>query len=333
MAKASIIGARGYLGRELVRLLLSHPNVDTVVPASTSVAGRSVGEVLPTLAHRRDVSFVATDHPDVLDSDVVFFATPGGEAARLTERHAEAGALCIDLSRDHRLQALRGEAPWTYGWADVHPVPAGATHVANPGCYPTASVLAIAPALQAGLVGDGPLIVDGKSGVSGAGVNPQPHLHYPEMNESVTAYKVLGHDHTHEIRAAAAGLSGTDRPVRFTPHLVPMTRGLQATVYVPAADGLTAGALRDAYEAFYADSAFVRLAAEANTGNVRDGNFADVAVDLDPETGLIVARGAIDNLLKGGSGTAVQNMNTALGWAPGLGLGAPGRVATLEVDA
>ena len=333
MAKASIIGARGYLGRELLRLLLSHPNIDAVVPASTSVAGRTVGEVLPTLAHRRDVRFVGTDHPDVLDSDVVFFATPGGEAARLVGRHAAAGALCIDLSRDHRLQALRGEAPWTYGWADVQPVRRGATHVANPGCYPTASVLAVAPALQAGLVGPGPLIVDGKSGVSGAGVEPRPDLHYPEMNESVRAYKVLGHDHTHEIRAAAAGLSGTDRPVRFTPHLVPQTRGLLATVYAPAAGGLTTDALRAAYESFYADSPFVRFAAEANTGNVRDGNYADVAVDLDPETNLIVARGAIDNLLKGGSGTAVQNMNTALGWAPGLGLGAPAPPSMVEVDA
>lgn len=333
MAKASIIGARGYLGRELVRLLLNHPNVDTVVPASRSVVGQSVGAALPALGHRTDVLFVDPDDPEVLDSDVVFFATPGGEAARLAPRHQQAGALCIDLSRDHRLQALQGGSPWTYGWADVHPVPRGAKNVANPGCYPTASILALAPALQNGLVGPGPVIVDGKSGVSGAGVNPAPHLHYPEMNESVTAYKVLGHDHTAEIRGAAANLAGSDHPIRFTPHLVPQTRGLLATVYAPAADGVTAETLRTAYDSTYAGSAFVRFAAEANTGNVRAGNFADVAVDLDPETNLIVARGAIDNLLKGGSGTAVQNMNTALGWDAGLGLDAGRPTPVMEATA
>ncbi len=334
MAKASIVGARGYLGRELVRLLLNHPRIESVVPASRSVAGQSVGAVLPALGHRTDVAFVDPDDAAVTDADVVFLATPGGEAARLAPALTEAGCTVVDLSRDHRLQALAGEAPWTYGWADVAPVPAGSTHVANPGCYPTAAVLALAPALQAGLVAAGPLIIDGKSGVSGAGVAPQPHLHYPEMNESVTAYKVLGHDHTHEIRAAATNLSGQDRPVRFTPHLVPQTRGLLATVYAPAADGVTAEDLEATYARAYAGSAFVRLAGEANTGHVRGGNFADVAVDLDPETGLLVARCAIDNLVKGGSGTAVQNMNTALGWDARLGLDAgPAPAAVVEVAA
>ena len=321
MAKASIIGARGYLGRELIRILLDHPNVDMVVPASRSNAGTLVGNEIPSLGHVRTLEFVDTDHPDVLDSDVVFLATPAGEAAGFAARHSETGATIIDLSRDHRLQALRGEAPWSYGWADIAPVARGATHIANPGCYPTATMLAIAPALKAGMVGPGNLIVDGKSAVSGAGVNPQPHLHYPEMNESVTAYKVLGHDHTHEIRAASKQMGATDHPVRFTPHLVPQTRGLLATAYLPAAAGIDADKLRETYEAAYAQSAFVRVSSEANTGHVRGSNHAVVAVDYDPETNLIVARGAIDNLLKGGSGTAVQNMNTALGWSPGLGLG------------
>ncbi len=321
MAKASIIGARGYLGRELIRILLDHPNVDTIVPASRSNAGTLVGDEIPSLGHVRTLKFVDHDHQDVLDSDIVFLATPAGEAAAFAARHREAGATVVDLSRDHRLQALRGEAPWTYGWADIAPVAKGATHIANPGCYPTASMLALAPALKAGLVGPGAIIVDGKSGVSGAGVNPQPHLHYPEMNESVTAYKVLGHDHTHEIRAASTKIAGTDRPVRFTPHLVPQTRGLLATVYAPATSGTTAERLKETYASAYADSAFVRMAGEANTGHVRGSNHAVVAVDHDPETGLIIARGAIDNLLKGGSGIAVQNMNSAKGWKSNLGLG------------
>ncbi len=317
MVKTTVIGARGYLGRELVRLLAGHPDVDSVHVTSTSQVGSSYGESVPSLAHV-DLTFEAPDASAPLEADVLFLATPGGEAAAWTKTYEEAGVKhVIDLSRDHRHHGIDESDGWVYGLADVAPVQKGAKRIANPGCYPTASLLALAPALQGGFIGEGPIIVDGKSGVSGAGVGIRGDLHYPEMNESVRAYKVLGHDHTAEIAGMATRLSGSARKVRFTPHLVPQTRGLLSTVYAPLAktDGL-----EEAYHAAYADSPFVSFVSEANTGHIKGSNLAQVAVTADPDTGLMVARGAIDNLCKGGSGTAIQNMNDALGLPSHLGL-------------
>ncbi len=310
MVTATIIGARGYLGRELVRLLSGHPDVEAIHVTSTSQVGTPYGEAVPSLA-RVGCVFEAPDATAPLDADVLFLATPGGEAAAWTKTYEEAGVkLVIDLSRDHRHHGIDNKDGWVYGLADVRPVAKGTKRIANPGCYPSASLLALAPALQGGFVGKGPIIVDGKSGVSGAGVSPREDLHYPEMNESVRAYKVLGHDHTAEIAGMASRLGNAQHQVRFTPHLVPQTRGLLSTVYAPLqkTDGLT-----QAYEDAYADSAFVSFLPEAQTGHVKGSNLAQVAVSVDEELGLMVARGAIDNLCKGGSGTAVQNMNDAFG--------------------
>ncbi len=316
MVQATIIGARGYLGRELFRLLSQHPEVEHVHAASTSTVGEPVRDHLQW--YRGKQAFVAHDDASALDADIVFLATPGGEAAGMVQMYESAGVkTVIDLSRDHRLAALRGEDRWIYGLADVMDVPKGANRIANPGCYPTASLLAMAPALQNGLVSPGPIIVDGKSGVSGAGVSPRADLHFPEMNESVRAYKVLGHDHTHEISAAAGQLNGALHPVRFTPHLVPQTRGLLSTVYLPYSGE---GDVDAVYEAAYADHPFVDFGREPSTNTVRLSNTAMVDADLDPDTNLIVARCAIDNLVKGGSGTAIQNMNLAFGFDAATGL-------------
>ncbi len=316
MVQATIIGARGYLGRELLRLLTHHPEVDMVHAASTSTVGEPIRDHIGWFRGKQ--TFVAHDDDAALDADVVFLATPGGEAAGLVQTYEAAGVkTVIDLSRDHRLAALRGEDRWIYGLADVLPTPKGANRIANPGCYPTASLLAMAPALQNNLVAPGPIIVDGKSGVSGAGVSPRADLHFPEMNESVRAYNVLGHDHTDEMSAAAGRLNGGIHPVRFTPHLVPQTRGLLSTVYMPYTGE---GDVEAAYEQAYADHPFVDFGREPSTNTVRLSNNAQVDVDVDEHTGLIVARCAIDNLVKGGSGTAVQNMNLAFGFDPSTGL-------------
>ena len=325
MVEVAVIGARGYLGRELVRLLLAHPKVDAIVPATSGEAGRPLGESVPSLRHRRDLVMVNPGDRKVAQAGAVFLATDGDEA----RRHAEALAghpLVIDLSRAHRHQALAGEGGWTYGLSEFVQVPKGARRIANPGCYPTATLIAAGAALAAGLAAPGPLISDGKSGVSGAGATPRGDLHFPEANEAVRAYKVLGHDHLAEIRLAAGRVEGASvpRPVRFTPHLVPQNRGLLATVYLPARAGLTGEEARSAYAKAYAAHPFVRVVPEPDTSHVRGSNFADVAVDVDAEAGLIVARCAIDNLVKGGSGAAVQNMNLALGLAPTLGLPAAG---------
>lgn len=327
MVNVSVIGARGYLGRETVRILCGHPEVEKILPTSRSATGEPFGKEVPAFQHRDDIRFVPLE--EARDADVAFLATPGGKAKEYA-KDAPADQLIIDLSRDHRLEALQGSDTWHYGLADLRPAKEGAKRIANPGCYPTASLLGAAPALQAGLAADGAMIADGKSGASGAGVNPSAALHYPEANEAVRAYKVDGHDHQAEIQACAmdldagSGSAASTRPVRFTPHLVPQTRGLLSTVYLPLKEGTDPQHLQQVYEDAYSDAPFVHVVEEPNTAYVRCSNHAQVAAHYDEAAGLLVARGAIDNLQKGGSGTAVQNMNDALGYATTLGLGAVG---------
>ncbi|MFA5944409.1 MAG: N-acetyl-gamma-glutamyl-phosphate reductase [Candidatus Thermoplasmatota archaeon] len=326
MVNVAVIGARGYLGRECIRILLNHPKVQSITPVSGSEAGKPYGDLVPGF-RGRDLSFVAASDPKVGAADVLFLATDA-EEARKAVAAARPDQLVIDLSRAHRHEAFTRGSVWSYGQPEILPVTKGVKRIANPGCYPTATMLAASPALKGKLVADGVLISDGKSGVSGAGATPRGDLHFPEANEAVRAYKVLGHDHLGEIRDAAGAVeaqagthkAGGPRPVRFTPHLVPLNRGLLATVYLPLKAGVTAEQVKAAYAAAYAKTPFIHLVAEADTGSVRGSNRAEVAVDVDVEAGLIVARCAIDNLVKGGSGNAVQNMNVALGFEPTLGL-------------
>lgn len=318
----AVIGARGYLGRECIRILLNHPKVHSITPVSGSEAGKAYGDLVPGF-RGRDLTFVASSDPKVAEADVLFLATDAEEAKKAVAA-ARPDQLVIDLSRAHRHAAFEPGSAWSYGQPEILPVAKGAKRIANPGCYPTATMLAAAPALLAKLVADGVLISDGLSGVSGAGATPRGDLHFPEANESVRAYKVLGHDHLGEIRDAAAAVEGkpahAQRAVRFTPHLVPQNRGLLATVYLPLKAGVTAEHVKAAYATAYARTPFVHVVAEADTGAVRGSNRAEVAVDVDAEAQLIVVRCAIDNLVKGGSGNAVQNMNVALGFEPTLGL-------------
>jgi N-acetyl-gamma-glutamyl-phosphate reductase len=321
MVHVAIVGARGYLGRECLRILLNHPKVQSLTPVSSSEAGKPYGDLVPGF-RGRPLAFVAGNDAKVSSADVLFLATDAEEAKKAVAA-ARPDQLVIDLSRAHRHDAFQQGSAWVYGQPELLPVPKGAKRIANPGCYPTATMLAAAPALKAGLAADGVLISDGKSGVSGAGATPRGDLHFPEANEAVRAYKVLCHDHLAEIRLAAAAVEATrvaPRPVRFTPHLVPANRGLLATVYLPAKAGITSQQAKAAYEAAYAGSQLVHVVAEPDTSNVRGSNRAEVAIDLDAEAGLLVARCAIDNLVKGGSGNAVQNMNMALGFEPTLGL-------------
>lgn len=332
MVHVAVIGARGYLGRECIRILLQHPKVQSLTPVSSSEAGKPYGDLVPGF-RGQDLRFAPATDARVAGADVLFLATDAEEAKKAVAA-ARPAQLVIDLSRAHRHAALEhaGKDPssWVYGQPELLPVKAGAKRIANPGCYPTATMLAAAPALARSLAAGGVLIADGKSGVSGAGATPRVDLHFPEANESVRAYKVLGHDHLAEIRLAAANLEGTlpgaphassgVRPVRFTPHLVPANRGLLATVYLPLAAGVTADQVKAAYAAHYGKAGLVAVVAEPDTANVRGSNRAEVAVDVDVDAGLIVARCAIDNLVKGGSGNAVQNMNMALGLDPLLGL-------------
>ncbi len=317
MTDVAVLGARGYAGRELLRLLLAHPHVDNVRALSGSTAGERVGEHVASFDHL-PLRFGAPE--DVADADVVFLATPDHVAEQTVAELAD-DQIVIDLSRAHRQEGLAPGQPWTYGWADVDPAKPGTRRIANPGCYPTSAMLALAPLLDAGLVGDGPIIVDGKSGLSGAGASPRADLHYAEANESVRAYKVDGHDHGDEIRSAIHSMLSEDRPaVRFTPHLVPQTRGLLTTCYVPAKNPVDAVTLQETARNFYAESPFVHVVDEPDTAAVRGSNHAQLSIHCDKEAGLFVTRCAIDNLQKGAAGTAIQNMNHAMGWKPSSGL-------------
>lgn len=317
MTDAAVLGARGYAGREITRLLLTHPKVDRVIPLSGSVAGEPVRDHIPTMQHL-DLDFGT--HDDIQDADVVFLATPD-DVAEKTIPDLSPDQLVIDLSRAHRQDGLAPGGPWLYGWADVEPVPEGSKRIANPGCYPTSAMLGMAPLLGEGVVAEGPVIVDGKSGLSGAGATPRSDLHYSEANEAVRAYKVDGHDHGDEIQSAVHKLlAKTSTNVRFTPHLVPQTRGLLTTCYVPAAKDMDAVAIKEVIDRFYADAPFVHGVPEPDTSRVRGSNHAHLAIHHDAKTGLFVTRCAIDNLLKGAAGTAIQNMNDAKGWTSTTGL-------------
>lgn len=325
MVDVAVHGSRGYLGRTLVGLLADHRHVDEVVPVSTSEAGQVYGEVVPDLGHLSHLEIAGPGDRRVEEADVVLTATDAGTAESILASNHSGGDLVVDLSRAHRATALDGSGTWAYGLTELPgAIPEGTTHVANPGCYPTASLLSLGPALLAGLAGEGPLVVDGKSGVSGAGATPRPDLHFPETNESVRAYGVGGHDHQAEIQAAVANLEaagpGQARPVRFTPHLVPQNRGLLTTAYLPLADGVDQAYVERMYEKAYPDGGFVEVVDEPDTAAVRGSNRAQVAATVDEDAGLLVARGAIDNLVKGGAGTAIQNMNRALGLDEQAGL-------------
>ncbi len=289
MSEVAVHGARGYLGQQLMRLLDQHPSVDRLIPVSRSTTG-SYGAAVPSLRPLQH-GFGPGD-----TADVWFLAVPDAEAEALAQQADEVGATVIDLSRAHRL-----DAAWHYGVPGIRDVPLGARHIANPGCYPTA--FAYCYQAMGALSAASPLVVDGKSGVSGAGVSPRPDLHFPEMNEATRAYKVLDHDHEAEMAAFAAG------PVKFTPHLVPQTRGLLVTVYALGPTGAPGTA---SLPSVWVD--------EPDTGAVRGTARIEVSVTDAPQQDVRIGRCAIDNLLAGGAATAIRNWNQAAGRSSEVGI-------------
>ncbi|HEX2021635.1 MAG TPA: N-acetyl-gamma-glutamyl-phosphate reductase [Candidatus Thermoplasmatota archaeon] len=330
--RVGIGGATGYLGTELLRHLLAHPNVQVAALGSATRAGKPAAPSFPTFGKRLGhLTFAPLTAEGMAGLDVIFLATPGGVARDLAPSLLGTGARVIDLSGDHRLSP--GAAKKHYGAA---PVAEGAVYglpelnaarirtaklVANPGCYPTASTLAALPLAKAGLM-DEPAIVTALSGVSGAGREATEELHFPEMNESARAYKVGVHRHEPEIAETLSFAAGRGIRVSFTPHIVPMNRGILATVHLkPSGAPLSEGELRDLYAKTYADEPFVRVVdAEPDTKHVRNTNHCDVKPHGVNAAGYYVVTSAIDNLVKGGSGQAIENMNVMFGLDRAAGL-------------
>ena len=331
MINVAVVGASGYVGGELLRLLLSHPQVRITAVTSEQSAGKPVQALFPNL-YGPELFCEALDPGSVAArSEVVFLALPHTKSAGPAALFLAAGRKVIDLSADFRLRNARTYETWyqtlhpspdllataVYGLPELHrDAIRSASLVASPGCYPTAVILSLYPLAKHRLLSD-QVIIDAKSGISGAGRNPALAYHFPEANESIEAYQLGSHRHVPEIEQEL-GVT-----VTFTPHLVPMTRGILSTAYVRLREPQTSERLRDLYRECYKGEPFVRVLEPGQSPNprhTRGSNFCDVSPFFDPRTGTAILMAALDNLVKGAAGQAIQAMNLMQGWPETLGL-------------
>lgn len=337
MIDAAIVGAAGYAGAELTRLVLGHPGLRLTAVTSAADAGRRVSSVYPALAGC-DLVYVPHDDRAVAAASLVFLAVPHTAAMARVPALLEGGAVVVDASADFRLGDAAVYEEW-YGAPHeapglleeaVYGLPelrrdriAGARLIAAPGCYPTASLLAAVPAIEAGIASADGIVVDAKSGVSGAGRTPSDATHFPACNESVTAYKAAAHRHSPEIDQQLSLVAGRTVHATFVPHLVPATRGLLATVYLHAGEGVGPREAHDAYARRFAGEPFVTvhpLGTMPTTREVTGSNRAHLGLALDEVSRTLIVTCAIDNLVKGTAGQAVQCANLALGLDETAGL-------------
>lgn len=336
--RVAIAGASGYTGFELVRLLCAHPSARITGITSRQQKGQRLDDHYPALKGHCELVFEDPDPEKLASSaDIVFTALPHEAAMNIVPGLLELGVRVVDLSADYRLRSaevyglwyaahktpeLLGEA--VYGLPELHRESIRAARLtANPGCYPTSVILAAAPLLAKGLIDPDTIIADSKSGVSGAGRGVSLGVHFCEVNESFKAYKVAEHRHTPEIEQELSAIAGSSVVVNFTPHLVPMSRGILSTVYANLKKGVAAGEVDDAFRAFYAGEPFVRLSAPGGLPSslqVRGSNYCDLGWKVDQRTGRVIVVSVIDNLTRGASGQAVCNMNIMCGFAENAGL-------------
>jgi N-acetyl-gamma-glutamyl-phosphate reductase len=321
MYRVAVIGATGYAGQELVRLLARHP--EATLTLATGSQASSAPRRLPALARIWDGDVVPLDLDTVIsDAEVAFLALPEAASAEIGPKLLGAGLRVVDLSGAFRLRAADARARWypatssvpggvAYGLTEFeHEAIRSARLVSNPGCYPTASLLALLPLARAGVIAPATdVIVDAKSGLSGAGKAPTDRTHFSENHGSVAAYGVFGHRHTPEMEQALK------RPVTFVPHLVPLDRGLLSSNYVRLVEGTTSAQIAETFERAYSAAPFVRVTATdlPEIKHVAWTNFCDIGWRVDEETGRAVVVSAIDNLIKGAAGSAIQNFNVMLG--------------------
>ena len=336
MIKAGIIGGTGYTGVELLRLLHNHAQVEVIAISSRSEAGQLVGEFFPSLAGQTDLAFTAPDDVVLDKCDVIFFATPHGVAMETAGTFINKGIKVIDLGPDFRLRDKNEYAQWyglenfqddllassVYGLSEINREQIkGAQLIGNPGCFPTTVLLALKPLIEKNLIDLSNIVVDSKTGVSGAGRGANQAMLLCEASESVKAYGVSGHRHYPEIKQELSLLAG-GKPIglTFIPHLVPMIRGMESTIYVDLLD--TDVDVQSILEAAYKDEHFVTVLSAGivpETRNVKSSNFCQIAAQK-AVGGKLVVTSVIDNLIKGAAGQAIQNMNIMFDIDEGLGL-------------
>jgi len=334
--KVSIIGATGYAGVELVRLLLNHPMAEIAGVSSVSFEGQDISEIYPNL---KNVNMTLTDADSVIGvSDVVFASLPHGLSEPIARKCADSKKVFIDLGADFRLDSAEEYHQW-YGKeytetvlhaASVYAMPElfrdqvkDADIIGNPGCYPTTVALGLAPVLRREFVSFDGIIIDAKSGVTGAGRGLTQGTHYPDTNEAFSAYKAGAHRHCPEIEQTLSKITGEKIKVTFVPHLLPVNRGIESTIYCKLNGGVTMEAVRAAYETDYKNEYFVRLEKDgnyANVKNVRMSNFCDISLHIDVHTNTLIVCSCIDNMVKGAAGQAIQNMNIRFGFEESAGI-------------
>lgn len=339
MIKAGIIGATGYAGGELVRILTGHKDVEIKWYGSRSYIDKKYAEVYQNMFQIVDDKCMDDNMEALADEvDVIFTATPQGLCASLVNEEILSKVKIVDLSADFRIKDVATYEEWykiqhptpqfipeaVYGLCEINrEAVKKARLVANPGCYPTCSTLSIYPLLKEGLIDPGTIIIDAKSGTSGAGRGAKVDNLYCEVNENIKAYGVANHRHTPEIEEQLSYAAGQPVLINFTPHLVPMNRGILITAYASLKKEVSYEEVKTAYDKYYANEKFVRVLEKdvcPQTKWVEGSNYVDVNFKIDPRTKRVIMMGAMDNLVKGAAGQAVQNMNLMFGLKESEGL-------------
>ncbi|MED3562456.1 N-acetyl-gamma-glutamyl-phosphate reductase [Bacillus xiapuensis] len=337
--KAAIIGGTGYGAIELVRLIEKHPYIEVGTIVSNSQAGTNFSTVYPHLSGIKEIPLESFDAKGLSENnEIVFLATPSGVSSKLVPELLETGIKCIDLSGDFRLRSKNDYETWykktpadeqylqhaVYGLSEIYPEKIKTAQlIANPGCYPTAATLGLLPILKTSLADSKTIIIDAKSGVSGAGRGLSLTSHYAEINENIRAYKLGAHQHIPEIEQTLSDESKTPITVTFTTHLVPMTRGIMCTTYVNLKESSSTEEVHELYEEFYKNKPFVRvrpIGSTPSTKEVAGTNYCDIGLHVDQRTRRLTIVSVIDNLVKGASGQAIQNLNMMNGWDERTGL-------------
>lgn len=337
MIKAGIIGATGYAGVELVRLLVNHPEVEISAVSSVSYEGKSLSEIYPNL--KGIVDDVLTNDENVIDkSDVIFASLPHGLSEKYAKLCDEKNKKFIDLGADFRLYNEEDYNEWyglnynekalheksIYALPEIYREKIGNYNIiGNPGCYPTSIALGLYPLLKNKLADVKHIIIDSKSGVSGSGRKMTQNTHYPDLNETFTAYKVAQHRHTPEIEQTISDIAEEKALITFVPHLLPINRGILSTIYVDLKKDVTLEEVYQMYVKQYENENFVRvkeLGEVANIKNIRFSNFCDISLHIDKRTNRIIIVSTIDNMVKGAAGQAIQNMNILFGLDETTGL-------------